>query len=357
MPTTIVVDQQTPAQRQFTQTVQTCLGGQVRQCSFKRSPQQCRQQINRLVATKTNQKLQQTVPQQAVTQNTKMVAVSALQLNAKWNQQFRQQQTTTQARFYPLGSQQPKRTQVIQSQGQFNYYEDGQVQVLGIPTQQQELTLYIILPTQRDGLNQVEKQQIQNGQQLRQLLDNCDQQTQYLQVQLPKFQVKHKLDAKRTLLRQGVQDAFDSDAADFSGITGIQQQLQQQQGEQVHLNKLIQQATIKVNEQGISSANTGSQGSIQEQIEIQQQQQQQQQDFQDVYQNYQQNQFDTYQQNQYGQSNQQVKVNHAFAFVIKHNPSNQILAVGRIVDPTQKPQGQQQYGQTQDQNDGMTDQE
>jgi serpin B len=351
VPTTIILNQQTPAQRQFAQTVQQCLGGQVKQCSFKRNPQQCRQQINRLISTKTNQKLQTAVPQQAITQNTKMVAVSALQLNAKWGQQFRQQQTTKQGRFYPLGSQQPKRTQVIQSQGQFNYHEDDQVQVVGIPTQQQELTLYIIVPKEKDGLTQVEKQQIQNGQQLRQLLDNTDQQTQYLQVQLPTFQAKHKLDARRTLQQQGVQDAFDCDAADFSGITGIQQQLQQQQSEQPHLNKLIHQATIKVSAQGISSANTGNQGSIQEQIQAQQQQRQQQnqqQQNEDDYENY--------QQNQYGQNNQ-VKANHAFAFVIKHNPSNQILAVGRVVDPTQTPQGQQQQGQNQNEDDGITDQE
>jgi serine protease inhibitor len=356
-----VVNQQTPAQRQFAQTVQRCLGTQVKQCSFTRNPQQCRQQINRLISSRTNQKLQTTVPPQAVTENTKMVAVSALQLNAKWSQQFRQQQTTTQARFYPLGCQQSKRVQVIQSQGQFNYYEDGQVRVVGIPTQQRELTMYIILPTEKDGLTQVEKQQIQNGQQLRQLLDNCDQQTQYLQVQLPKFQAKHQLDAKRTLLRQGVQDAFDSDAADFSGITGVQQQ-QQQQGDQIHLNKLIQQATIKVTEQGISSANTGSQGSTQDQYENQQQTSNQDQDEYEThqenqYEGTQQNQYEGTQQNQYGQQSNQVKVNHAFAFVIKHNPSNQIIAVGRIVDPTQKPHTQQQQGQYQGQNGGITDQE
>jgi len=37
-----------------------------------------------------------------------------------------------------------------------------------------------------------------------------------------------------------------------------------------------------------------------------------------------------------------VKVNRAFAFVVKHNPSNQIVLVGRVVDATQKPNGQQQ---------------
>jgi len=383
-PTAIIVNQQTQAQRQFVQTVQKCLGCQVQKCSFKHGPQQCRQKINQLISAKTNQKLHAVVPPQACTTNTKMIAVSAMQLQAKWGQQFRQQQTTKQGRFYPLGSQQPKQCQVIQSQGNFNYYEDDQVQVVGIPTQQQELTMYVILPKCKDCLTQVEKQQIQNGDQLKQLLDSCDQQTQYLQVQLPKFQAKHKLDAKKTLLQQGVQDAFDNDAADFSGIIGQQQQQwQQQQGNtQVHLNKVIHQATIKVTEQGISSANTGSQDSFLDQIGGSQWQQ----DDQDEYGTYQQGQFGQnqfgrnqfgqnqfgrnqygqglYGQEQFGQYSQgnQVKVNHAFAFAVKHNPSNQIVLVGRVVDPTQKPHGQQQQlgqfrGQYQDQDDDMIDQE
>jgi len=375
-PTTIVVNQQTQSQRQFAQTVQKCLGGQVNKCSFKHTPQQCRQQINQLISAKTNHKLKHIVPPQAVTTNTKMIAVSALQLQAKWGQQFRQQQTTKLGRFYPLGSQQAKQCQVIQSQGNFNYYEDDQVQVVGIPTQQQELTMYVILPKYKDGLTEVEKQQIQNGQQLKQLLDQCDQQTQYLKIKLPKFQAKHKLDCKKTLQQQGVQDAFDNDAADFSGITGQQvQQWQQQQGTQLHLNKLIHQATIKINEQGITSANTGSQGSnFQDLIENPWQQQQwQQQGWQQQQQHQQQygqeDEYGVFQQNQYGQQNQynqfnqygqgvnQVNVNHAFAFAIKHNPSNQIVLVGRVVDPTQKPQGQQQQGQFQGQDDDMLDQE
>lgn len=323
--TGVIVNQQSCAQRQFVESVQKCLGGAVQKCSFKTSPQQCRQQINRLVSSKTCNKVNNMVPQDAVTDNTKMVAVSALQMQAKWARQFRQQQTTKQARFYPLGSQQPKQCQAIQSQGRFNYHENEQVQVVGIPTEQQELTMYVIVPKSKDGLTQVEKEQIQNGQQLKQLLDNCDQQKQYAQVQLPKFQVKNNLDAKKTLLQQGVQDAFDCDQADFTGICNQQQEQQHK----LHLNKLIHQATIKVTEQGISSANTGAQATFQEQAESQTYQQEYDND--DLAEQYQ----------QYGQADLQVKANHAFAFAVKHNPSNQIVMVGRVIDACQKPQPQQ----------------
>jgi serine protease inhibitor len=273
-----------------------------------------------------------------------MVAVSALQMQAKWGRQFRQQQITKTARFFPLGSQKPKQCQAIQSQGKFNYYEDEQLQIVGIPTQRQELTVYVIVPKEKDGLTRVEKEQIQNGQQLKQLLDICDQRKQYTSVQLPKVQVSTKLDAKKTLLKQGVRDAFDCDQADFSGICKKNKQQQQQgKGENLHLNKLIHQATIKITEQGISAANTGSSiNQIEEQIdEIQNQYQTRGQ-----YYGEQDEEESVYGQeySKYGQqgAEAQVKANRAFAFAVKHKPSNQIILVGRVVDGCQKPNGQPQ---------------
>jgi len=383
--TTIVVNQKCQAQQKFIQAVKACLNAQVKKCNFQRQPQQCRQQINQHVAQKTHQKLRQVVPQDAITSNTKMVVVNTCQLKARWGQQFRQQQQTKQGQFYPLGCQQPKPVQVLQSQGQFSYHEDQQLQVVGIPTQRQELTLYVIVPKDKDGLNEIEKEQIQNGQQLKQLLEQADQQQQQIDIELPKFQIKHKIDAKQTLQKQGCQDLCDADQADLSGINGQQgqqgqqgrrqqqqqwddseeeyqqgqydQDEQQQQGQQLHLNKLIHQATIKVDEQGISAARPGRQQQQQDQDEYQQEDEDDE-DQQEQYEQQQWSRQETYenifgqrqgrQQHRRQQRGQQggrkVKVNRAFAFVVKHNPSNQIVMVGRVVDATQKPNGQQQQG-------------
>jgi hypothetical protein len=51
-------------------------------------------------------------------------------------------------------------------------------------------------------------------------------------------------------------------------------------------------------------------------------------------------------QNQYGEQ-RRVRANRAFAFALKHNPSNQIVMVGRVVDAAQKPKQhiQRQQGQ------------
>jgi len=390
--TTIVINQRNRAQQQFVEAVHACVNTQVKKCDFQHQPQQCRRQINRYLAQKTQHKLQNVVPQDAVTTNTKMVVVSTTQVKAQWGQQFRQQQQTKTGRFHPLGNvNNAKHVQVIRSQGQFNYYEDEQLHVVGVPTKQEELTLYVIVPKNKDGLNQIEKEQIQNGQQLKQLLEQAEQQRQEIDIELPKFQIKHKIDAKQTLRKEGIQHAFDADEADFSRIHGQRQQNNgrqeiddednqyesQQQGRQtqnqLHINKLIHQATIRIDEQGIHAAQTRNHGQTsyyQDQNQDQeyeldeneddendehlQQYRRQQLEREELFEEIFGQQYNTnsrrqrrqhrrqYQGRHENQGERKIKVNRAFAFAIKHNPSNQIILVGRVVDATQKPKNQHQ---------------
>lgn len=369
--TILVTKSQTPAQQMFVQAVKQHMRADVKQCNFQRQPQQCRQMINRLVSQKTQGKINQIVPQDAITDNTKMILINALQLKAPWGRQMRRH-ITKEAKFYPLDTKKVKIVEVMETQGRFKYYEDELVKIVGIPTEQKELTLYVIVPKDKDGLTDVEKLHLQDGVQLKQLLDVADQRVRQVGVQLPKFQIKHKIDVRRTLRRQGVTDAFDPQRADFSGITGASQYEQeqdddrysyqqlsrsfrrnpfssnqyddesmmsniygQQQDRKLHLNKFIHQTTIKITEQGIT-ATTGSQSFEDiDQLEGLRYGRQQQRglDLDDM------SSFDeirgmNIRDEQQGQK--VVKANHAFAFVLKHNPTNQLVMVGRVIDAAQK---------------------
>jgi len=382
--TGIFITQTTRAQQMFVQQVKRTLGANVQQCSFQRQPQQCRQMINRFVAQKTQGKITHIVPQDAITDNTKMILVNSLNLKAPWGRQVRQHLTVKETKFYPLDTKKVKIVEVLETKGQFKYYEDELVKIVGLPTQQKELTLFVIVPKDKDGLTDVEKLHLQDGVQLKQLLDITEQRHRHVTVQLPKFQIKHKIDVRRTLRKQGVTDAFDPQRADFSGITGVSQyedeETQGQYGQQtyrrnpfmttqfddeettygrqgqfedeettmgteqyqgqeqehkLHLNKFIHQTTIKISEQGIT-ATTGSQmteqyeetegrfggrrhhGGMVEEMNT----------FDEI------TGFNRRESTMGGQT--MVKANRAFAFVIKHNPTKQIVMVGRVIDAAQK---------------------
>jgi serpin B len=367
--TGIFVSQTTPAQKVFIQLVKGNLGATIKHCNFHRMPQQCRQIVNKWISQKTLGKVNSILPTDAITDNTKMILVNAMHVKANWGQQMRQC-VTKQAKFFPLDSRKVKIVDVLETEGRFKYYEDELVKIVGLPTEQKEMTLYVIVPKEKDGLNQVEKLHLQDGVQLKSLLDRCDVHRRLVGVQLPKFQIKHKVDVRRTLRQQGVYDAFDTLRADFSGITGIpKSQVDELEHEQLspirreslygrmddetmmdtpyygtygtehklHLNKFIHQSTIKITEQGITAV-TGS-GSY----------------FDDMLDNEHNTMYGrSYRRNPFLNSEYSmmdefsgflprditgekiVKANRAFAFVLKHNPTNQLVFVGRVIDAAQR---------------------
>jgi len=368
--TGIFVTKTTHTQQMFMQQVKRNLGANVHQCNFQRQPQQCRQTINRFVAQRTQGKINHIVPQDAITDNTKMILVNALQLKAPWSRQVRQQMNTKEAKFYPLDTKKVKIVEVVETQGRFKYYEDELVKIVGLPTEKKQLTMYVIVPKDKDGLTDVEKLHLQDGVQLKQLLDTVDQRVRHVGVQLPKFQIKHKIDVRRTLRKQGVTDAFDSQRADFSGITGVNQyedeeesrqyeryqtrqrrnpffnsQLedeftsQQEQEHKLHLNKFIHQTTIKITEQGIT-ATSGSQSPFEQDDQSERTYGRQgRRHHRDYETDEEMNTFDEItgfnRRETTGQHNM-VKANRAFAFVVKHNPTGQLVMVGRVIDAAQK---------------------
>jgi len=369
--TGIFITQQTRSQQQFIQQIKNNLGANVKQCNFHQQPQQCRQMINRWMTQKTQGQLRQIVPQDAITDNTKMIVVNGMHLKATWGQQMRQH-VTKEAKFYPLDSKKVKIVEVLETKGRFKYHEDELVKIVGVPTQQKELTLYVIVPKDKDGLTQVEKLHLQDSVQLKQLLEQTDRKVRHVGVQLPKFQIKHKIDVRRTLRQQGVTDAFDPLRADFSGITGIPKYQQDEMedtynnyndleqtrsfrrnqmwgGEEemfggyqtgthdtkLHLNKFIHQSTIKITENGI----TATSGSGNQMEDFEERGRMGRYGRMGGFESEELNMFDeiTGFNMRQGQGEQKiVKANRAFAFVVKHNPTNQLVFVGRVIDAAQK---------------------
>jgi len=335
-------------------------------------------------------KINQIVPRDAITDNTKMVLVNALEMKAPWGRQMRNH-ITKQAKFFPLETNKVKIVEVMETVGQFKHYEDELVKIVGIPTKQHQLTMYLIVPKHKDGLTAVEKLHLQDNVQLKQILKQADRHVRQVAVQVPKFQIKHKIDARRTLQKQGVTDCFDPLRADFSRITGVSKTaiteiednlddktldynnddlfLRNQYGagvfggdKKVHLNKFIHQCTIKVSENGITAAtqlddinNVNRFDNIIDDEQLLDNDYNQWNkinkfnqwnkidqlgglDFQDEYMD-----DDTTFDNVFGGRNnlmmggeKMVKANRAFAFVIKHNPTEQLVMVGRVIDAGQK---------------------
>uniref|UniRef100_A0AC34FIH7 Serpin domain-containing protein n=1 Tax=Panagrolaimus sp. ES5 TaxID=591445 RepID=A0AC34FIH7_9BILA len=89
------------------------------------------------------------------------------------------------------------------------------VNLLGLPYKNKQVTMYIILPRERFGLNTVVNEM--NATTLTQLLANKDSTT--VLVQLPRFKIESSFQLVDALKKLGIKDAFDENSTNFSGIS------------------------------------------------------------------------------------------------------------------------------------------
>ncbi|VDN41370.1 unnamed protein product [Gongylonema pulchrum] len=113
----------------------------------------------------------------------------------------------------------------------FSYYEDQDVQVLGMPYSGGQTQMLIILPQQRFGLADVE-QKLTGKKLLSYVQQSHDAE---VEVELPRFKLEKRLELVEALQKLGMGLAF----SDFATFTGISE-------EPLKISDVIQKAFIEV---------------------------------------------------------------------------------------------------------------
>uniref|UniRef100_A0A914DUI0 Serpin domain-containing protein n=1 Tax=Acrobeloides nanus TaxID=290746 RepID=A0A914DUI0_9BILA len=147
---------------------------------------------------------------------TRMILTNAIYFKGTWEYKFEKGQTK-QKTFY-LAENREQKVPMMKIKNPFPYYEDDQVQVLGLHYKSQEVVLYVVLPKERFGLNNVE---------------------------LPRFKIETELSLNNALKQLGITDAFDQQSADFSGMTGSRD---------LYVSDVVHKAFIVTSEEGSEAA-------------------------------------------------------------------------------------------------------
>jgi serpin B len=277
-------DQKTNLKQDYQQSTQQCLEAEVDQVDFQNQPEQARQKINQFVSQKTNNKIQELIKKGQVNEATRIVLANAIYLKAAWQQSFDKKQTKQQT-FYRQGHDTDKQqVQMMNAEGQYRHSSNDQLQVVELKHDQADTSMFVILPKQRDGLKQVERDL--SGDKLRQLIQNLS--TKQVQLQLPRFAVRSNTDLKQVLQKMGVNTVF-SDNADLSRMTD----------ERLKISQAVHEAYIKVDEDGTEAAAATS---IHGATAVFQPQQ------------------------------EQFIADHPFLYTIVHNPTGAIVFIGRVND-------------------------
>jgi serpin B len=165
-----------------------------------------------------------------------LVLTNTIYFKGDWATQF--DEADTVAADFHVTPTETVEAEMMNMEGDFNYAETGEAQVLELPYKGDELSMVVILPKRNDvhryeaGFTREEYGECVAA------LEQAK-----LNVFLPRFKLETRYDMGRDLAEMGMPTAF-SDGADFSGISdgGL------------YISKVIHQAYVDVNEEGTEAA-------------------------------------------------------------------------------------------------------
>jgi serine protease inhibitor len=254
---------------------------------FVNETEQARQTINQWVEDKTQDKIKDLIPQGALDAMTRLVLTNAIYFKGDWVQQFDKKQTKD-APFYLLSGE-TIQAPLMQQKEKFRYGETDELQLLELPYKDDELSMLVLLPKEKDGLEALEKQL--TAENLAQWQKKVRKQE--VQVFLPKFTIVSQFSLSHTLSAMGMPDAF-SGNADFSGMSG---------NKKLFISDVIHKAYVEVNEEGTeAAAATGVVVGL----------------------------------TAMPAPPPVFRADHPFVFVIKDNKTGSLLFLGRMMDPTKE---------------------
>ena len=116
--------------------------------------EKARNEINKWVEDRTNQKIKELIQKGDLTSLTRLVLVNAIYFKGKWKYTFNKEETKEMPFF--IDEKRTLKVSMMHQVNEFNYYEDKDLQAIELPYSGDELSMIVILPKERT-LSKVEK--------------------------------------------------------------------------------------------------------------------------------------------------------------------------------------------------------
>ncbi len=226
---------------EFLQETNDNYGAALQQVDFAQA-EEARRTINGWVAQHTADKIKDLLQPGDVTPEARLVLTNAIYFKGDWLRPFKGNDTFDQS--FHVTAKKDEIVKMMHQTGQFLHFTDEAktFQLLEMPYKDSELSMVVLLPTQVDGLAQLEKKL--DAESLAKWLEKA-RPTQ-VQVMLPKFTTRSRLSLADRLQEMGMTAAFRSGEADFTGMTHDKPPL--------YLSAVIHEAWVDVNEKGTEAA-------------------------------------------------------------------------------------------------------
>lgn len=277
---------------EFLTSTQKMYGADLAPVDFQHASEDARKEINQWVKGQTEGKIPELLAVGVVDSMTKLVLVNAIYFKGLWEEKFMKQDTTDAP--FRLNKKNTKSVKMMYQKKKFffGYISDLKCKVLEMPYQGGELSMVILLPEdiedESTGLKKIEEQitlEKLREWTKRENLENID-----VHVKLPRFKIEESYILNSNLVRLGLQDLFNSSKADLSGMSGSRD---------LFISKIVHKAFVEVNEEGTEAA-AATAGIATFCMLL---------------------------------PEEEFTADHPFVFFIRHNPTANVLFLGRVCSP------------------------
>ena len=200
--------------------------------------------INNWVAEKTNNKITEIVPADALDDLTRLVLVNAIYFKGHWLKKFSINSTNDD--YFHISPNESVKVKMMHTKAKFYYGESSELkcQVIELPYAGENLSMFILLPDQES--TQLSKfEQKLTSDDLVNIKDKFPMSLLEVSLWLPKFSLDEKLSLADMLAGMGMKDLFAEGLADLSGMDG---------SKNLYVSKVLHRAVVEVNEEGTEAA-------------------------------------------------------------------------------------------------------
>ena len=234
-----------PFREAFLDTLAESYGAGVRTADFVAAPEEARLALNDWAAQSTENRIRDLVPPGVITPLTRLVLTDAIYFNASWSYPFNETETRDHP-FHLLDGRVVDVPMMRLEEDLFHAAGDG-YQAVDLPYVGDELSMTILLP---DGGRFNEFENALDAS----LVDRAVLGLEFRRVtlDLPKFEFESRFRLSETLKSMGMSDAFDTAAADFSGMDG--HSCPAGDPDCLYIRELLHKAFVSVDEAGTEAA-------------------------------------------------------------------------------------------------------
>jgi serpin B len=226
----------------YTNAVKTYYGGSITDVDFINDPTAAVSTINRWVADRTANKIQNILSTGDITQSTRLILTNAIYFKGAWSSPF--DVSSTHPKNFTTSGGDSSQVPMMEQTSNFSYADVGGAQLLRLPYNGNDVSMFVLLP-KGNNLSGFE-----NGLNY-QTISGWEKEAQFqlVDVSFPKFKIETEEHMPPDLEAMGMPTAFSPSSADFSGIAPIKDT-----AENLYIGNVIHKAFIDTDEYGTEAA-------------------------------------------------------------------------------------------------------